>query len=410
MSCATVMQDLRTFTNELMMKEGIEDYDLHIKGYSEKGENYLGDVTFFSVVSKESKKKYNLVMKTAKRSEELRKVMPVGMAYKRESFMYREIFPEMRKFLKSAGDIVSIDYVPKIYSLCDEEGRESLIMENLNDLGYRLSNRKKPMDLECVLLVLKTLGKYHAVSMAMREKSPKIFEDKAQHLTNIRLKFLESTDSEAYNTPLIENACKLLEQAGRQDLADKIDDKIKKQVLPLTCSLTSEEDKLVICHGDCWNNNIMFKYDGAEDVKPTGICFVDFQLSMFDSPIKDLSYFIYTACDKSSLDKFGHLLQVYYDSVCSTLEKLECKPEEYFTYQYLMDQWKKYGAYGLILSAMMVKVELLSGEEAPDIVEIAATGTDSVKAKNSVNLKIENEDEYNERILHVFTHFAETFL
>ncbi|KAK9874578.1 hypothetical protein WA026_005411 [Henosepilachna vigintioctopunctata] len=407
MSCATVMQDLKMLTKELMMKEGIEDYDLHIKGYSEKGENYLGDVTFFSVVPKELKKKYNLVMKTAKRSEELRKMMPVGMAYKRESFMYREIFPEMRKFLKSAGDIVSIDYVPKVYSFCDEEGRESLIMENLYDLGYRVSNRKKPMDLERVLLVLKTLGKHHAVSMAMRKKSPKIFEKKAQHLTNVWLKFAESTDMEGFYTPLIENACKLLEQAGRQDLAEKIDDKIRKQVIPLTCCLTSEEDKLVICHGDCWNNNIMFKYDGAEDAKPTEICFVDFQLSMFDSPIKDLSYFIYSSCDKSSLDKFGNLIQVYYDSVCSTLEKLECKPEEYFTYQYLMDQWKKYGSFGLIASTMIIKIELLSGEEAPDVLEIAETGSDPVEA---FSFKMENEDEYNERILHVFTHFAETFL
>ncbi|KAK9874582.1 hypothetical protein WA026_005415 [Henosepilachna vigintioctopunctata] len=98
MSSSEILQDLAMLTKSLMIREGIKRYQLQIHGFCEKGENFIGDVVFFSVVNLDTNKKHNLVMKTAKRSEDIRKTIPVVFAYKRESFMYRDVFPAMKKF------------------------------------------------------------------------------------------------------------------------------------------------------------------------------------------------------------------------------------------------------------------------------------------------------------------------
>lgn len=46
----------------------------------------------------------------------------------------------------------------------------------------------------------------------------------------------------------------------------------------------------VICHGDLWANNLMFKYDGEQVVD---CCLVDFQILRFLPPTQDVLLFLY---------------------------------------------------------------------------------------------------------------------
>ncbi|KAK9874580.1 hypothetical protein WA026_005413 [Henosepilachna vigintioctopunctata] len=152
---------------------------------------------------------------------------------------------------------------------------------------------------------------------------------------------------------------------------------------------------------------MMFKHEDSDGSKPTGIYLIDFQLSMLDSPVKDLSYFLYTACDKHLLEKFEHLLQTYYDSLCATLKLLGCVPEECLTYECLLDHWKKYGGFGLIMSTFILKLELLKPEEVLDLAHLLGNDSQSPQANT---VKMDNEEFYNNRIFDCFVHFGEMFL
>lgn len=78
--------DLENWIEDMMNKRGIYKYELDISGSSVKGDGYLGLVTFVKVIAnRETKeeKNYELVIKSAKRGEELRKQTPIEECYSR---------------------------------------------------------------------------------------------------------------------------------------------------------------------------------------------------------------------------------------------------------------------------------------------------------------------------------------
>ncbi|KAL3277107.1 hypothetical protein HHI36_012465 [Cryptolaemus montrouzieri] len=168
-----------------------------------------------------------------------------------------------------------------------------------------------------------------------------------------------------------------------------------------------EGDRLVIAHSDCWNNNFMFKYQDEDEITPSKMSFLDFQISMMDSPVKDLAQNIYATCDKSCLDHFDLLLETYYKSLSSSIRSLGSNPDELFTYEQLKQHWQKYSLAGLLSSLTIIKVELLEKDDAPDMVKMAEEGK---SIEEYFDLTVRNEEEYNRRILDVFIHYGDNFL
>ncbi|KAL3277100.1 hypothetical protein HHI36_012458 [Cryptolaemus montrouzieri] len=406
MSSATASEEIQCYLQQLMKKEGIDAYETQFEGQPGKGENYLGNVTFLTVVPKNGGDAYNLVVKAAKESKELRSAMPVEIAYKRESYMYRVVFPEFRKFVDLMENGVTLNYIPKVFWICDEDLHETLIMDNLKHKGYQPWDRTKPMNLEHVLMVMKSLGRHHALSLALKDQKADEFSEITGVLTNIWIEFCKYLDPVVFHGALLKDVLEFLRDAGRNDLANKFQP-IFDDVRIILANETPEEDRLVICHGDCWNNNLLFKYEGKDCSKPSDICFVDFQMSMLDTPVKDLSYFIYTACDKSTLDQIELILHTYHESLKTCLKQLGSKRDDLFTYHQLKEHWKKYSSFGLVSSPFIVKAELCKSDEAPDLVEITEQRKD---ISNIFDFKLKDEEEYKRRMIEVFTHYAEQFL
>ncbi|RXG52606.1 hypothetical protein Avbf_16429 [Armadillidium vulgare] len=76
----------------------------------------------------------------------------------------------------------------------------------------------------------------------------------------------------------------------------------------------------VFAHGDCWVNNILFKYN--EDDIPVDIRFVDFQNSKKASPVLDLNYFLYSSINGDlRLAERDTMIGIYYDAFQEVFEK-----------------------------------------------------------------------------------------
>lgn len=139
--------------------------------------------------------------------------------------------------------------------------------------------------------------------------------------------------------------------------------------------------------------------------QPVDMCFIDFQLSRVASPIFDLSYYLYTCADRTILQNFDILLQVYHSSLTEFLEEFGICSENLLTFKELKEQWKVYGQFGLVLCPMIVKLELCDSDEAVDLTEAAKEGN----LHSILNIKIKHYDLYEERIRDVFEHWAEKF-
>lgn len=76
--------DLENWIEEVMNKRGIFKYKIDIAGSTVKGDGYLGLVNFVKVMvnnGKDKDKVYDLVIKSAKKGDELRKMTPIQECY-----------------------------------------------------------------------------------------------------------------------------------------------------------------------------------------------------------------------------------------------------------------------------------------------------------------------------------------
>ncbi|KAL3277104.1 hypothetical protein HHI36_012462 [Cryptolaemus montrouzieri] len=385
-----------------MEELGETNYRIEVDGKSEVGDNYMGEVIFFRIISLDSKHEYSFVMKTAKKSEELRKKVPIEEAYTRELFMYSKIFQYFREFIQEVNPEFEFDFVPKVYSLDSSPQQETLIFENLRTNGFKLHDRKKPWNLDHSLEAMKSYGKFHALSLAVRDQKPDIYKNLTKDLKVFEVFDNDKLMRSFYEKPL-RNAIQLLKNANRNDLAIKYEENFDS----VLSTPTEEEDKLVICHSDCWNNNFMFKYQDGDEETPSKLVLLDFQLSTLDTPVKDLVFNIYTTCDKSVLDHLDLLLVTYYETLSTSIRSLGSNPDEIFTFEQLNQLWKKYSKFGALISLILVKLELIDKADAPDLTKLTE---DDVKCEDWYNIKPKDLEEYNRRVLDVYIHHGERFL
>ncbi|ENN79971.1 hypothetical protein YQE_03594, partial [Dendroctonus ponderosae] len=131
--------------------------------------------------------------------------------------------------------------------------------------------------------------------------------------------------------------------------------------------IQEHEENAVLAHGDCWNNNYMFKYPKQGKTLPESVKFLDFQVTKLSSPVMALSYHIYATASEKELAQLKELLQIYYSSLSSMLKKLGCDPEKLFPYEELIRQWKKYSSFGFAMSSFVLQIVLLEKEDTIDI-------------------------------------------
>lgn len=78
----------------------------------------------------------------------------------------------------------------------------------------------------------------------------------------------------------------------------------------------------VLCHGDFWSNNILFKFDTQD--KPCDLRFVDFQMSRVASPVIDIIYFINSSVQHNVwINNKEKLIGEYYKSFEETANSLD---------------------------------------------------------------------------------------
>lgn len=240
--------------NEIAKKEGIEDFQLEAKS---GGDGSFGSIIAATITGNE--KKIELIVKSASTDDKVRSMNPVRRAYLREIYVYEDILPAYHEFEREMGVEDGFSGYPKMYGSVQNENHECLVLENLSEGGFKMWDRKIPMDSDHVALVFSEYAKFHAVSLAMSSKKPCVYYDLTKDLTNV----FESNSLVMARTALEYGRKAVLGNA----IATKALDRLSAV---MEYFLTEELDrcgsKVVVIHKDGWCNNVMFKYEVNDSI------------------------------------------------------------------------------------------------------------------------------------------------
>ncbi|XP_058446775.1 uncharacterized protein LOC131427527 [Malaya genurostris] len=366
-----IQNGLKQVAAETGFTEGL--YRFEFENASKEGDGFMGDL-FKVIVREKNHADLVVVCKTLPRNE-ARKMYTIRL-FQREVEAYTEILPMLRKFQIEKGitdrDPKGFWSFPKsYYAYCDVQKLEGvIIMEDLREKQFRMWNKSKPVDYEHTRLLVTELGKLHAISFALKDQKPDLFEPFKLLLDPLGL--LIQHEPRQAMAKMMNGIC---ERAI--STLDEDDEQSKAKMQPIRGVVTDlyrtdtdgseAEPYAVLGHGDCWINNTMFCYRD-NNLTPSDISMFDWQLCRYVSPVLDLVYFIFICTDEElRANHYDQLLQNYYKSLSDYLKLLGGDPEQLFPRSAFEAQLKRFGRFALLISFLMLPVICTPDEELPDI-------------------------------------------
>lgn len=210
----------------------------------------------------------------------------------------------------------------KCYFTISKELSESLFLEDLKQRHFEMMKRNEPISYDHMSLFMKALGKFHAISFAVKDQQP----DKFNELTGCVFEHywdLLKSDMKNHYFDMLKRLTSVLEEEKHFDLLHRF-----RKVVGEDCSATilqlvsgkAAEPCAVICHGDVTVNNSMFRY--YEQGRAVEFQLLDWQFSRYASPVTDLVLYLFCSTTKELRDQhYEEFLKIYHASLSDLLTK-----------------------------------------------------------------------------------------
>lgn len=273
--------------------------------------------------------------------------------FEKEMVFYDEIAPKLLKYDET------IRFIPKCY-LTTLVPKKIIVLDDLVANGFKMQNRMVGLDLEHCKIFFKSLAQYHALTASYYVEYGnfgKIFHEShfRMEVRNNYDKWMNKIYPEFLNIfTRYDNLKPYYEKFKKWDshIFDIINESTK----------TNPDEFNVLNHGDGWINNILFSYD--TDQKPVDACFVDFQLSVFGSPVTDLFYFFVSSpAIEVREHHFDELLEAYHFHLTDHLKRYNySKPIP--TIQQLHEEFFKKRVLGAYFLTGVAAFVLLDSEDS----------------------------------------------
>ncbi|XP_037726163.1 uncharacterized protein LOC119557469 [Drosophila subpulchrella] len=366
-----VTQFLRQLVNQLW-PDLEANPELRLNRASAKGDNYLGVVWRLQVASD---LKRSLVVKLPPQNRVRRKQFFARPCFLRETAAY-QVFLPLAAMIQEKWKIPAEDRFRQ-HALCfgtrQDEANECIVLEDLSCSGFHLHNRFLDLSIEHVRQVICTYAKLHAISLAGKRQFPERMYE-LQKLVDIFEQRREDHALGVYFENLKGSALSSLLSPGDDPYRVRLEEYFARGsyfelLLPLV-SGSNCEPFAVICHGDCWNNNILYKTTGGGDLEDVRL--IDWQLMRYASPVTDLAYFLFTCTSQEFRQQYlNNMLEDYYEELGLQLNRLGEQLEELLPRPAFDDQVATKAAVGLLLAMMVLPIVTMQGQDVPDLQAIS---------------------------------------
>nr|XP_034178779.1 uncharacterized protein LOC117603566 [Osmia lignaria]XP_034178780.1 uncharacterized protein LOC117603566 [Osmia lignaria] len=342
--------------------------NIFTKAATDKGDNYSSDIRRVTVEFTRNKgnkmvtEKKSMILKLESPTEGARRVL-----IKKTEIFDTEI-SALTDAVKKMNQLLGPEerFCAKVYDV-RLESPLCLILEDLSVFGFRMADRYLGFDTDHALMALRRMATFHAASVALCEKEPKYKERYRRGYFGMEY----PKEMQIFLTGTLKAMADEVEtwpEFGKP-YADKL-----RAFAPNSYRKGSEitawrdNEFNVINHGDCWVNNMLFRYD--DNGKPIQHIFVDFQLCVYSSPAIDLHYFAATSLSEELYKhRRGFLLEEYLKTLTSVMKELGCKTSPP-TMDELQRILKEHETYEFLSAVIVLPVILLDKENAVDISEL----------------------------------------
>ncbi|CAB3226316.1 unnamed protein product [Arctia plantaginis] len=331
------------------------------------GVNLNADLRFVQVVLKRIPK--NIARRLTCRSDEF---------FRNEINFYEKILPELLAFQSKRQPKHPFDNFMKLF-FAQSDGKDDVVcIEDASVKEFKNIPRQKGIDTEHYNLTLKTFARFHALSFAMKDQEPEKFE---KLLNNIHEVYFDKHLCDWY-LGLWNRLSDIAIDAVEKEYPDSVYvQKIREFAVPdryqdMVKAATRTTETGVICHGDIWTCNFLYKY---LDGHPVDIKMIDFQIARFATPVLDVSCIIYNCITHDLRENYyDQMLEIYYDTLANQIRDLGSDPDKLYPWKLFQTEIKKYSYFGLGYSFDSIPFLVLPEEEAIDM---------EIEGDKAVNLK-----------------------
>lgn len=295
--------------------------------------------------------------------------------FRNEVEFYNRIMPELLKYQRTRSD-ETFQAIPKCYLA----RQDLLIMEDLQTRGFQMPDRKNGLGIDEVQSVLSEVATLHALGLAYKFECPKQFE------------ILKSFIKEGIFCPSNESWYKNYYEQLTTNAINMVSDILPSESKYVSAMrnfigspaffsqmveiVHTESPLSAICHGDCWTNNFLFKYNSNGDVEE--VCLVDFQLIRYSSVTLDVANLLFCCTTKSMRDENLCLFIKHYTTELYKSLKLLCKLPQFLDTEEKLEslfatELKSFGKFAFGLALDIIPISTCSSEDAPDLYLVSRT-------------------------------------
>lgn len=251
--------------DEIVQAQGIIDYRLEFKPGSTHGDNFFGVIHRITLSGWRdgAEVRLSLICKLSSTNKARRREFRMDTAFGREVLMYTKILPILQEFQRNKGLLAGEGFAayPKCYAaVADEQtDRFVVIMEDLGEREFTMLPKGQPMPKEHIYLAIDHLARMHAVSLAIKDQQPHVYE-KLRSLDDLCMKLFACQGPSQMIIASFDRAIAVLDdEVHIKWLTD-----VKQNVTELNanCFADGKCDPVgVIGHGDFWLTNMLFRCD-----------------------------------------------------------------------------------------------------------------------------------------------------
>lgn len=243
---------IQVLLDRIIEENDFHDYSLELKQGSQVGDGFLSELTSITIWENGSDKKLDIVCKIAPLNANRRKEFFSNVVFDRESCFYTKVMPIYAKFQdeKNVPKEAQFRAYPKCYAaICDDESEQYvIIMEDLRPQGFKMWNKAKTAPIENMQLAMRELGKFHGLSIAMKDQRPNEFAE-FQNLTDISQTFFQSQNMQGMFDASFDRAINALKNEDHKEIMRTLK---SNTLLQFQSCLNNETSKhfSVVSHGN----------------------------------------------------------------------------------------------------------------------------------------------------------------